>query len=94
MIQIYHNPRCGKSRNCLALVTEKEAEVAIIKYLETPPTRAELEILIEKLGLEPIQLVRRKEKIWIFWFIKHYFSRDLVYKKRSPPFFFFQTFAD
>jgi arsenate reductase (glutaredoxin) len=65
MIQIYHNPRCGKSRNCLAFVTEKEAEVEIIKYLETPPSKKELTDLLQKLNLKPIQLVRVKESIWI-----------------------------
>jgi arsenate reductase len=65
MIQIYHNPRCGKSRNCLALVTEKEAEVAIVKYLETPPTEQEIKAILQKLNFKPIQLVRTKESIWM-----------------------------
>jgi arsenate reductase len=65
MIQIYHNPRCGKSRNCLAFVTEKENGVEIIKYLETPPTEKELADLLQKLNFKPIQLVRVKESIWI-----------------------------
>ena len=65
MIQIYHNPRCGKSRNCLAFVTEKKAEVAIVKYLETPPTENEIKEVLQKLNFTPIQLVRTKESIWI-----------------------------
>ena len=65
MIQIYHNPRCGKSRNCLALVTEKESEVAIAKYLETPPTEQEIKAILQKLNFKPIQLVRTKESIWM-----------------------------
>ena len=65
MIQIYHNPRCGKSRNCLAFVTEKVADVEIIKYLETPPTEKELKEVLQKLNFKPIQLVRTKESIWI-----------------------------
>jgi arsenate reductase len=65
MIQIYHNPRCGKSRNCLAFVIEKEAEVAIIKYLETPPSEKEIKEVLQKLNFKPIQLVRTKESIWI-----------------------------
>ena len=65
MIQIYHNPRCGKSRNCLALVTEKESEVAIVKYIETPPTEQEIKAILQKLNFKPIQLVRTKESIWI-----------------------------
>ncbi len=65
MIQIYHNPRCGKSRNCVALVGEKETGVEIIKYLETPPSKKELADLLQKLNFKPIQLVRVKESIWI-----------------------------
>jgi arsenate reductase len=65
MIQIYHNPRCGKSRNCLALVTEKISEVAIVKYLETPPTEQVIKTILQKLNFQPIQLVRTKERIWV-----------------------------
>ncbi|WGK94373.1 MULTISPECIES: arsenate reductase (glutaredoxin) [Flavobacterium] len=65
MIQIYHNPRCGKSRNCLAFVTEKETEVTIIKYLENPPSEKEIKEVLQKLNFKPIQLVRTKESIWI-----------------------------
>jgi arsenate reductase len=65
MIQIYHNPRCGKSRNCITFVTEKESNVTIIKYLETPPTEKEIKDVLQKLNFKPIQLVRTKESIWI-----------------------------
>lgn len=65
MIQIYHNPRCGKSRNCLLVLNEANKEIEIINYLNTPPTAAELEALLQKLHLTPIQLVRQKEQIWI-----------------------------
>ncbi|MGA9639212.1 arsenate reductase (glutaredoxin) [Flavobacterium sp.] len=65
MIQIYHNPRCGKSRNCLAIIEEKKLDYEIIKYLETPPTEEELTELLNKLQIKPIELVRQKEKIWI-----------------------------
>ncbi|WP_268846349.1 arsenate reductase (glutaredoxin) [Flavobacterium aestivum] len=65
MIQIYHNQRCGKSRNCLLMLEESNNEFEIINYLVTPPTAAELTTLLQKLGLTPIELVRQKEKIWI-----------------------------
>lgn len=65
MIQIYHNPRCGKSRNCLALLDNNSATHEIIKYLDTPPTYNELLILLEKLQFAPIDLIRQKEKVWI-----------------------------
>ncbi|WP_367770845.1 arsenate reductase (glutaredoxin) [Flavobacterium sp. WC2421] len=65
MIQIYHNPRCGKSRNALALVEETKQEYEVIKYLEQPPTYPDLILLLKKLHLKPLELVRQKEKIWI-----------------------------
>jgi arsenate reductase len=65
MIQIYHNSRCGKSRECLAFIENSGKEYEIIKYLEDIPTFEELKIIIKKLGIKPIELVRQKEKIWI-----------------------------
>lgn len=65
MIQIYHNPRCGKSRNCLALLDDASEEYQIIKYLDNPPTYEDLVVLLKKLQFKPIALVRQKEKIWI-----------------------------
>jgi len=65
MIQIYHNPRCGKSRNCLAFLDDSGQDYEIIKYLEQAPTKAELVSLLEKLNMKPLELVRQKEKIWI-----------------------------
>ncbi|MFH6994374.1 arsenate reductase family protein [Flavobacterium sp. FlaQc-48] len=65
MIQIYHNPRCGKSRTCLAFIEQSKQEYEIIQYLTATPSFDELKVLLEKLNLQPIQLVRIKEKIWI-----------------------------
>ncbi|MNR32027.1 Arsenate reductase [compost metagenome] len=65
MIQIYHNPRCGKSRTCLAFMDQKNQEYEIIPYLTDTPTFEDLKSLLSKLDLEPLQLIRTKEKIWI-----------------------------
>lgn len=65
MLQILHNPRCGKSRACLAFATESKLEFEIINYLENPLSVTDLKILIKKLGIKPIALVRQKETIWI-----------------------------
>jgi arsenate reductase len=65
MIQIYHNSRCGKSRECLAFLENSGKEYEIIKYLEDVPTFEELKLIIKKLDVKPIELVRQKEKIWI-----------------------------
>lgn len=65
MIQIYHNSRCSKSRQCLSLLENTDVEFEVIKYLEKPPTFQQLEAIIEKLRMNPIELVRKKEKLWI-----------------------------
>ncbi len=65
MIQIYHNPRCGKSRNCLAFIDQINQDYEIIPYLTETPSFDELKSLLQKLDLQPIELVRTKEKIWI-----------------------------
>jgi arsenate reductase (glutaredoxin) len=65
MIQIYHNQRCGKSRNCLLILKESDNDIEIINYLATPPSAQELTELLKKLSLSPIELVRQKEQIWI-----------------------------
>lgn len=65
MIEIYHNPRCGKSRACLAFIDESKQEYKIIPYLTETPNFEELQMLLKKLDLQPIQLVRIKEKVWI-----------------------------
>lgn len=64
MIKIYHNPRCKKSRDGLAIVKESGKPYEIIKYLETPLTHKELTQIIDMMGIKPIELVRTEEKIW------------------------------
>lgn len=61
-ITIYHNPRCSKSRKALDLLQDKGIEPQIVKYLETPPDAATLEHLLDMLGLEPREIMRKKEK--------------------------------
>lgn len=65
MIQIYHNSRCGKSRECLAFLEDSGKEFEINKYLDEVPSNNELKTIINKLGIKPIELVRQKEKIWV-----------------------------
>jgi arsenate reductase len=63
-VTIYHNPRCGTSRNVLALLRERGIEPAIVLYLETPPDRAVLQDLLARLKLAPRALMRRKEAVY------------------------------
>ena len=60
-VTIWHNPRCSKSRQTLALLRERGIEPEIVEYLKTPPAAGELEAVLEKLGMEPRGLMRRKE---------------------------------
>lgn len=60
-ITIYHNPRCSKSRATLQLLQEKGIESTIIEYLKTPPSADELEEILNKLGMEPRDLMRKGE---------------------------------
>ena len=59
--KIYHNPRCSKSRAAMELLTEKGIEVEVIKYLDTPPNRKTLVKLLDMLGMEPRDLMRKGE---------------------------------
>ena len=63
-MKIYHNPRCSKSRQTLALIKDKGFEPEIVRYLDTPPTKTELLTILELLGLQPSQLLRKGEKIY------------------------------
>ncbi|MCF6132270.1 ArsC/Spx/MgsR family protein [Flavobacterium wongokense] len=65
MLQILHNPRCGKSRDCLLFTTETATPFEIINYIENPLTVDELKALIKKLKVKPIEIIRQKEPIWI-----------------------------
>ena len=58
---IYHNPRCSKSRQALDLLRERGVEPTVVKYIDTPPTVAELRTLISDAGLTVRQAVRVKE---------------------------------
>lgn len=60
-VTIYHNPRCTKSRQTLDLLRQRGIEPEVVEYLKTPPDAATIAELIKKLGIQPAQLVRRKE---------------------------------
>lgn len=62
MIQLFHNERCGKSRDCMAFVINSNLEFETFEYLEIPSTFIELNLIIEKIAIKPINLVRKKEK--------------------------------
>ncbi|MFO1128887.1 MAG: arsenate reductase (glutaredoxin) [Rhodospirillales bacterium] len=57
---IYHNPKCGTSRNVLAMIRAAGEEPRIVEYLQSPPSRDELVDLIARMGMTPRALLRRK----------------------------------
>lgn len=59
-IVIYHNPKCGTSRNTLAMIRQSGEEPEIIEYLKSPPSRARLAELIASMGIKPRDLLRQK----------------------------------
>ena len=60
-MKIYHNPRCSKSRQALQLIREQGLEPEIILYLESPPTEAELRDILQKLGKNEDDILRKCE---------------------------------
>ncbi len=64
MIKIYHNPRCSKSREALTLLENSNVEFETIKYLTDPLSVKELTEIIKLLKIDPIDLLRKNEKIW------------------------------
>jgi arsenate reductase len=63
-MKIYHNPRCRKSREGLAILEEARVEHEIIDYLNNPPSEEEIRELLSKLNMDAIELVRQNEAVW------------------------------
>ena len=61
---IYHNPRCSKSREALALLQQRGIEPQIVEYLKTPPAENQLREVIKKLGVRPEVLMRKGEDVF------------------------------
>lgn len=63
-IRLFHNPRCSKSRQALALLRERGVEPEIVEYLKEPPTAAELDRLLVLLDMQPRQAMRKGEAVY------------------------------
>lgn len=61
-VTIYHNPRCSKSRQTLALLETRGIQPSVVLYLETPPDAATLKSLVKKLGIPARKLLRKGEE--------------------------------
>ena len=64
MLTIYHNPRCSKSRQTLAIIEENNQEVTIVEYLKTPPTIEKIKQLLVLLNVNPRDMMRTKETVF------------------------------
>lgn len=60
-VTIYHNPRCSKSRQTLTLLEERDLDLRIVPYLESPPSKAELADIVKMLGVAAANIVRTGE---------------------------------
>ncbi|MDX1626619.1 MAG: arsenate reductase (glutaredoxin) [Wenzhouxiangellaceae bacterium] len=63
-VTVYHNPRCSKSRQTLALLEERGVAYEIVEYLKHPPSADELAGIVGKLGLRPADIVRTGQAEW------------------------------
>jgi arsenate reductase len=64
MITIYHNSRCQKSRTALAFVENTDEEIIVIDYLKMPPSQKQLKHILQLLGINAFDLVRKKEDLY------------------------------
>lgn len=82
-VVIYHNPRCSKSRQTLALLRAKGIEPEVVEYLNHPPTVEELKHVIRLLDIEPHDILRTKEAPYKELALSHDSSPDDVAKAIS-----------
>lgn len=75
-VTLYHNPRCSKSRQALALLQERGVEPEVVLYLKAPPSAAELARIVDLLGGDPQALIRKKEAIFRERYADRSLSRD------------------
>jgi len=75
-VTIYHNPRCSKSRQTLALIQERGIEPEIIEYLINPPSESELDRVLTMLEMEPEALMRKGEQEYKDYFKGRELSRQ------------------
>jgi arsenate reductase (glutaredoxin) len=72
-MEIYHNPKCSKSRQALALLQEKRVNFDVIEYLKDTPTKEELKNIVAKLNVPVISIIRVGEEVWK----ENYADKDL-----------------
>ena len=73
---IYYNPMCSKCREAVQILEKNKCEFTIREYLKKPPTKKELRELLAKLGCKPLDIIRKKEKLFIKKFEKKKFEDE------------------
>jgi len=63
-MKIYHNPRCGKSRDTLKLIQAKGIEPEVVEYLKDTPSPEEIKEVLGKLGMKPMDIIRKGETVY------------------------------
>ncbi len=63
-MKIYHNPRCGKSREAIQLLNEKKLDYEVRLYLKEGLTQKEIKEILDKLQMKPMDIIRQNEKEW------------------------------
>ena len=58
---VYHNSKCSKSRNAIEFLREKGVDFSVVEYLKTPLNKEELKNIVAKLGIDPVDLIRKGE---------------------------------
>jgi arsenate reductase len=58
---VYHNSKCSKSRNAIDFLREKGVDFSVVEYLKTPLNKEELKNIVAKLGIDPVDLIRKGE---------------------------------
>ena len=79
-VKIWHNPRCSKSRNSLALLEERGVEAEVIKYLDEVPTKEEIKEIVSMLGMNSArELMRTKEAVYKELNLKEEHSEEALF---------------
>jgi arsenate reductase len=63
-LEIFHNPRCSKSRAALSIIEAAGVEFDVVRYLDDPPSSERLAEILHMLGMKPRELMRRKEAVY------------------------------
>lgn len=75
-MKIYYNPRCSKCRETLKLIEQQGKKAEIVDYLNHPPTVETLKQIVRMLGISPLELVRKKETLYLNHFRHQHLNDD------------------